>query len=273
MMVLSSEDLPSQSTGSIAPALESGLQYMSAIHDIEIFGVSVDVVDTASTLAAIDGFLNDGKPHMVVTADTSCVVIAQNDPELKEIVNTADLVTPDGIGLVWAAQRLGTPLQERVSGVDMVELLCARGATHGRSVFLLGSAPGIAAEAGERLKKRYPGLRIAGTHHGFFNTEESEHLVKTIHDLKPDFLFVALGIPIQEKWIKHNLNALDVPVSMGVGGSFDVISGNVRRAPEWMQRHGLEWVYRVVSNPRKFKKAMTLPVFAWMVLTAGLRKR
>ena len=244
-----------------------GLQDMKDIKSIRLFGTRVDVVDTQTTLDTIDGFFSDGKPHMVVTADTSCIVIAQSDPELMSIVNDADLVTPDGVGILWAARRIGVQLKERVSGVDIVQHLCELGASCGRRVFLLGAAPGIAEAAGMELEKRCPGLRVVGTHDGFFTEEESEGIADTIRGVKPDMLFVAMGIPRQEKWIKENLARMGVPVCIGVGGTFDVISGNVKRAPVWMQKRGLEWVYRVITNPRKIKKVMTLPVFAWMVLT------
>jgi N-acetylglucosaminyldiphosphoundecaprenol N-acetyl-beta-D-mannosaminyltransferase len=245
------------------------LQYMNQLESIEIFGVKINRVDTDAALAIMEGFIREGGPHMVVTADSSCVVIAQDDPQLRDIVNNADLITPDGTGILWAARRFGTPLMERVSGCDMVDHMCERGAKKGYRVFLLGSAPGIADEAGEKLKERYPGLNVVGTQHGFFSSEESKGLVRSIRDLKPDLLFVAMGIPRQEKWISENLKELGVPVCIGVGGTFDVISGRVKRAPEWMQRRGLEWVYRLVSDPKKIKKVMTLPIFAWMVIKAG----
>ncbi|HEY3298044.1 MAG TPA: WecB/TagA/CpsF family glycosyltransferase, partial [Armatimonadota bacterium] len=166
---------------------------MSKLESVDIFGVRVDRVNTDAALAIMEGYIRDGSPHMVVTADSSCVVMAQDDTELREIVCGADLVTPDGTGLLWAARRFGTPLDERVSGCDIVNHLCDRGAKAGYSVFLLGSAPGVAEEAGEKLKDMHPGLRIAGTQHGFFDSTESDEIVKRIAQLKPDMLFVALG--------------------------------------------------------------------------------
>ena len=237
-----------------------------------VLGVKIHAVDTKTALSAIEEFIRSGKPHMVVTADSSGVTLAQKDPELLEIINSADLVTPDSAGVLWAAKRFGTPLPERVSGVDIVELLCKRAAEAGYRAFLLGAAPGIAEEAAYTLQQRYPGLTIAGTHHGFFKPEESDAVVRKIRETKPDFLFVAMGQPMQEKWIRRHMEELGVPVSMGVGGTFDVLSGRVKRAPKWMQRRGLEWIYRLASNPKKIKKCSTLPVFVIKVLTAG-RKR
>ena len=234
--------------------------------NISILGVRVDVVDMEAALAAIEEFIQDGKPHMVVTADSSGIVLAQRDQELKKIINAADLVTPDSIGILWAARRFGTPLIERVSGADLVMHLCERAARSGHRVFLLGAAPGVTEAAAETLKQRYPGLKIAGTHHGYFGPEESESIARMVRDANPNILFVAMGIPLQEKWIFRHLKEMQVPVSMGVGGTFDVIAGRVKRAPKWMQRRGLEWVYRLASNPRKIGKCSTLPIFVLKVL-------
>lgn len=240
-----------------------------SIENTSILGIKISSVDTTATLALMDAFISDGRPHMVVTADSSCVVLAQDDNELRAIVNSADLVTPDSIGIIWAARRFGHPLPERVSGADIVEHLCERAAKQGYRVFLLGAAPGIAAAASEKLQQKYRGVQIVGTHHGYFSPDESDAIVKEIRSAKPDILFVAMGIPMQEKWIFRHMDQLQVPVSMGVGGTFDVVSGKVKRAPKWMQRCGLEWFYRLASNPKKFRKVMTLPVFVMMVLRAG----
>lgn len=227
----------------------------------------------AASLEAIDSFIRSRTPHIVVTCDASCVVLAQKDSELKEIVNSAGLVTPDSIGILWAARLNGHPLKERVSGCDMVFHLCERASREGQRIFLLGAAPGVADAAAEKLKERYPGLTIAGTQHGYFKPEETESVVDAIRNTQPDLLFVAFGIPKQEKWIRRYMEKLQVPVCMGVGGSFDVISGNVKRAPKWMQRHGLEWVYRLASNPKKIGKVMTLPRFVIMIVTAKILGR
>jgi N-acetylglucosaminyldiphosphoundecaprenol N-acetyl-beta-D-mannosaminyltransferase len=242
---------------------------VEGIDKINILGVYISKVDLASTLEILEGFIREGKPHMVVTADSSAVVLAQRDRELRDIINSADLVTPDSVGILWAARRFGNPLSERVSGVDVFEFLCERAVAKGYRVFLLGAAPGVAEAAMNRLKQRYPGLIVAGTHHGFFSANESPAVVEKIRDSKPDILFVAMGIPKQEKWIAANLQELQVPVCMGVGGTLDVVSGRVKRAPKWMQQVGLEWLYRLATNPRKIKKCSTLPIFVYLVLRAG----
>ena len=239
---------------------------MTKLENNTIFGIKINSVDMPTTLDTIEGFIRDGSPHMVVTADSSGVVMAQDDLELKKIINEADMVTPDSAGILWAARKFGRPLPERVSGADIAVFLCERAAKSGHSVFLLGSEPGVADTAEENLTKRFPGLKIAGTHHGYFGPEESDAVVAKVRDAQPDILFVAFGIPRQEKWIYDNKAALNVPVSMGVGGTLDVIAGKVKRAPKWMQRNGLEWIYRLASNPKKISKCMTLPIFVMMVL-------
>lgn len=242
---------------------------VNVLGDMSILGVRVHVVDKEAALDCIEDFIRSGQPHMVVTADSSAVVLAQDDEELRRIINSADLVTPDSIGILWAARRFGTPLPERVSGVDIVEFLCEKAACSGYRIYLLGAAPGVADVAADRLRERFPGLHIAGTHHGYLTPEESESVAVRVKEANPDILFVAMGIPLQEKWIRRHLEQIGVPVAMGVGGTFDVLAGRTRRAPKWMQQCGLEWLYRLARNPRKIRKCATLPVFAYLTLRAG----
>jgi N-acetylglucosaminyldiphosphoundecaprenol N-acetyl-beta-D-mannosaminyltransferase len=237
-----------------------------AIDWIHLLGVALSRVTLEEALARIEGFIQTREPHLVVTADSSAIVIASEDEEFRRIINAADLVTPDSTGILWAARRLGYALRERVSGVDLAERLCERGARYGYSLFLYGAAPGVAEAAAVKLCARYPGLRIAGTAHGFLPEAEQEALLARIEAARPDILLVAMGIPRQEKWIHRHMARLQVPVAMGVGGSFDVFAGNVARAPGWFQRHGLEWAYRLYKNPRKIAKVLTLPRFVLMVL-------
>ena len=241
---------------------------MESIKHTCILGMKINIVDTAEALAAIEGFIGDGKSHIVVTADSFSILLAQRDPEFRDIVNNADLVTPDSTGVLWAARKFGVTIPERASGIDVLARICESGAKVGRRVFLYGAAPGVAEEAAKNLVERYPGIVIAGTQHGFLSDAESSVLVDTIKASKPDVLFVAMGIPRQEKWIAAHLEELGVPVSMGVGGSFDVISGRIKRAPEWMQKRGIEWVYRLFMDYKKFGKVMNLPVFMYKVIMA-----
>lgn len=241
------------------------------MESINLLGVRIDNITMAEALGAIEGFLESGVPHIIVTADASGVVIAQDDEELRRIVNEADLVTPDSAGILLASKLYGKPLKEKVSGVDLAVELSSLAAKHGYPIFLLGAAPGIAEAAAENLKQRFPGLRIAGTHDGYFTDDEP--VVRRIAESGAKILFVAMGIPKQEKWIARHLDQLGVSVAMGVGGTYDVLSGRVHRAPEWMRRHGLEWAHRLARNPRKIGKVATLPRFLWMVFADRLFRR
>ncbi len=217
-------------------------------------------------LALINQYIVDRTPRHVVTADASMVVLAKDDPELERIVTGADLVTPDGAGLLWASKLLGRPIGHKVSGVDLVERLCKVSSESGIRLFFLGAGPDVAASAAVKLTEKYPGAQIVGTRHGFFKADEEPEMVAQIAACKADVIFVAFGIPKQEMFIDRNKAALGIPVLIGVGGSFDVYSGLVRRAPVWMQNGGLEWVYRLWQNPKKISKVMTLPKFALMAV-------
>ncbi|GIV21828.1 MAG: UDP-N-acetyl-D-mannosaminuronic acid transferase [Armatimonadota bacterium] len=234
---------------------------------VSLFGVRVHAVSMGEALQHILCFVREGIPRQVVTADSSMVVMAQKDEELRHIINQADLVTPDSIGILWACRRHGIRMPERVSGVDIVLRLAQVSAQTGLRLYFLGAQPGVAEEAAQRLQEKYEGVRIVGCHHGYFPPEQEELVLQHIRETAPDVLCVALGIPKQEKWIDRYRGMLKVPVSIGVGGTFDVLSGRVRRAPLWMQRMGIEWLWRVGQNPRKISKVMLLPRFAWMVLT------
>jgi N-acetylglucosaminyldiphosphoundecaprenol N-acetyl-beta-D-mannosaminyltransferase len=239
---------------------------------VELLGVRVDRTDVAGALHRITQFVEDGAPHHVVTPDSSAVVRAQEDPELMEILRSADLVTADGAGLVWMAKVMGLPLWERVSGVDLMDHICELAAEKGYSIYLVGAAPGVAAEAADKLKARHPGLTVAGTMHGYFSDGEEPEVVRQIAEAKPDVLFVALGVPRQEKWIRRHLDELGVPVAIGVGGSFDVIAGRLKRAPAFMQRWGLEWLWRALRQPSRLPRLLALPRFVWMALADWLRR-
>mgnify|MGYP001237657118 CR=1 FL=1 len=256
----------------VAPRIVAALSVpVRTIPSIDLLGMRISRVNRAETLEILQEFINSGKPHLVVTADASGHVIAAGDPEYRRIVNEAALVTPDSTGILWAARKLGTPLEERVSGVDLAEQLCAESARRGYGVYFYGAAPGVAEAAAETMRKRYPGANIVGTVDGFQNSPEQQAaLLADIKAKRPAVLLVAMGIPKQEKWIRQHLEELGVPVCMGVGGTFDVFSGRAKRAPLWMQRHGLEWLYRLIQNPKKYSKVATLPVFTLRVL---LRRR
>jgi len=231
--------------------------------DVEAFGVRVTAVSMDEAMQKIDAFIHSGKPHHVVTSDANAILRAQEDEEYAAIIRRAALITPDGFGVVWGMRLLNLPVYERVTGVDMVTGICEMAAQKGYSIYILGSAPGIAATAAEKLAERFPGLRVAGTQHGYFAQDNisEEEVVRRIREAKPDVLFVAFGIPKQEKFIARHFDALQVPVSLGVGGSFDVYSEKLKRAPAYIQRSGLEWAYRVWQEPARWRRMSYVPRF------------
>ncbi|MDQ0285080.1 N-acetylglucosaminyldiphosphoundecaprenol N-acetyl-beta-D-mannosaminyltransferase [Desulfofundulus luciae] len=242
---------------------------------INLLGARVDAVDLAGAVERVAAFVATGRPHQVITLNPEILYRAQQEPELLALINRADLVTADGIGIVWAAKVAGTPVPGRVTGIDLMLALVSRAAREGWRIFLLGAAPGVAEEAARRLKEKHPGLVVAGTQHGYFKpapvttgtgeTGVTEwDVVEQIRAAQPDLLFVALGAPKQEKFIARHKQALGVPVAMGVGGSFDVIAGRVARAPVWMQRLHLEWLGRLLREPRRWRRMLVLPRFAWL---------
>lgn len=233
---------------------------------IEILGTLIDQVDMASALQKIETFIAEGIPHHVITLNAEIIYRAQFEPELRAIINRAALVTPDGAGVVWASRYLKKPVPERVTGIDLLQAIAARASTTGWRLFLLGGAPGVAEEAAANLKKRFTNLNIVGTHHGYWPPTEEEAIVALIRSARPDVLFVALGAPRQEYWISRHLSVLGVPVCMGVGGSFDVLAGRVKRAPKWMQQLQLEWLARLVQEPFRWRRMLALPKFMFQVM-------
>ncbi len=235
---------------------------------VRILDLPVHDVNMESALSAIDSFIRSRGSHHIVTADASMLVMAQEDAGLRSIIGNADLVTPDSSGILWAAKRQGTPLRERVSGVDIVEQLCAKSRERGYRIYFLGAGPGVADRAANNMRERYPGAQIVGTRDGFFGENESEAILDSIRCSKADVLCVAMGIPKQEKWIQANRSLLDTPIFIGVGGTLDVLSGITRRAPVWMQKLNLEWLWRVINNPKKISKVMLLPRFVSLIRRA-----
>lgn len=233
-----------------------------------ILGVRVHIVTMAETLAWIEAAVDARAPRQICTANPEFVMEAQTDAEFKAVLNRADLVVPDGVGLLWAARRLGRPIPERVAGSDLVTRIAERGAQHGWRLFFLGAAEGVAQRAAENLLAQYPDFVLAGTFSGSPHVEEEDALVARVHAARPDVLLVAYGHPRQDKWIARNRDRLEVPVSLGVGGAFDFIAGVVPRAPGWVQRLNLEWLYRLVQQPwrarRIFNATVRFPLAVWL---------
>jgi len=228
---------------------------------LDAFGVRICPV-------SMEDYILSGQPHHVVTSDANAILTSRNDPEYAEILRNAALITPDGFGVVWGARLMNLPIYERVTGVDMVTGICAMAAKKGYRLFILGSAPGVAQTAADKLTEAYPGVIFAGTHHGMIlkDPEAMAEAMRQIKEARPHVLFVAMGIPLQEKFISRNLAELGVPVSLGVGGSFDVYSGKYNRAPVYMQRAGLEWLYRVWIDPSRWRRMGYVPKFMVIAL-------
>lgn len=240
---------------------------------IRILGVRVDNVTMQEALARLHAMVLEGNPHQVVTVNPEFIMRAQVDEAFRQVLEEADLAIPDGQGLLWGAKWLGQPLRERVAGSDLVPLIAQESAKRGYRLFLLGAAPGVAERAARVLMERYPGARIVGTYAGSPSLEEEDEIVARIVAAQPDFLFVAYGAPAQDLWIHRNQPRMRVPVAMGVGGTLDFIAGVRKRAPLWMRKHGLEWLYRLIQEPRRWRRMLALPRFAWRVFWEGLRVR
>ena len=215
----------------------------------EILGVRFD--DLTQQEAAQQGrqLLEEDKFHYVVTPNPEFLLAAEKDPEFRRVLNAADLVLPDGIGVVYSAKILGTPLKERVPGIEFAEAMLSALNEMGGRLYLLGAKPGVAEEAGRRICARYPALVLCGTHDGYFKDEQA--ILPEIAAAKPDLLFVCLGAPKQEKWMARWGQHTGAKLAIGLGGCLDVFAGNVRRAPEQWQKLGLEWAYRLKKEPKR----------------------
>lgn len=235
----------------------------------EILGVRFD--DLTQQEAAQRGrqLLEEDKFHYVVTPNPEFLLAAEKDPEFRRVLNAADLVLPDGIGVVYSAKILGTPLKERVPGIEFAEAMLSALNDMGGRLYLLGAKPGVAEEAGRRICARYPDLVLCGTHDGYFKDEQA--ILPEIAAAKPDLLFVCLGAPKQEKWMARWGRHTGAKLAIGLGGCLDVFAGNVQRAPERWQKLGLEWAYRLKKEPKRIGRMAKLPLV--LVKAAGQRIR
>jgi len=233
---------------------------------LHILGVRVDDVTGDETLALVERFIGERTPHQICTVNPEFIMAAQRDAAFRDVINNATLCPPDGVGVLWAARRLGHPLRERVGGTDMAERIAARAAQLGWRMYFLGAAPGVAEQAAMVLQTRYPGLAVVGTFAGSSALSEENAIVERIRAARPDVLLVAFGAPMQDVWIARNQPRLQAPVGMGVGGAFDFIAGVTRRAPRWVQRLGFEWLHRLIHEPWRWRRQLALPRFVWRVL-------
>jgi len=236
---------------------------------VVILCAPVDNLNMQEALARIEEFIIEGhktgKTHQIATVNADFVVKALSDPELRHLLQEADMATADGMPLVWGARLLGTPLEERVAGADMVPALAEISAQKGYSMFFLGGAPGMAARAGEILQAKHPDLNIVGVISPPQSSvlEMDPSIIEKIKNARPDILLVAFGNPKQEKWIGMYGRELGVPVMIGVGGTFDFITGQTKRAPLWMQNIGMEWLYRLAQEPKRLWKRYVVDLAAF----------
>lgn len=238
---------------------------------VEILGVQIHKVRMSDVLSLLEHMIESGERHHVMTVNPEFVMIAQRNQQFRSVLNNASLLFPDGIGLVLASGLLGGKLPERVAGVDVVEKFASIAGEKEYRMFLLGAAPGVAERAAAMLQQRYPRLIIAGTYAGSPHPSEEEEICRRINDVSPHMLLVAYGPPHQDLWIARNFYRINVPVSMGVGGTFDFIAHVIPRAPLMVRKSGLEWLYRLVRQPHRWRRMLALPRFAFLVARERLR--
>jgi N-acetylglucosaminyldiphosphoundecaprenol N-acetyl-beta-D-mannosaminyltransferase len=224
---------------------------MSKPPTISILDIPIHAITLPATLAWIEQAIAERQPRQICTANPEFVIAAQRDAEFRAILRHAGLVLPDGVGLLWAARWQGQTLPERVPGSDLIERIPEYGATRGWRLFFLGAAEGVAQRAAAILQTRYPGWVLAGAMPGDPAPAADPALIPLIRQTRPDVLFVAYGAPKQDQWIARNLPHLNVPVCIGVGGSFDFVAGVIPRAPQWAQHLGLEWAFRLWRQPQR----------------------
>lgn len=248
---------------------------------VEILGIPIDLVDYARTIAHVAHWIDEARAleaatrtlppaRQICTVNPEFLVDAGRLPAFRTALQQADLRVADGVGIAWAASLLGAPIPERVTGSDGLFRLCEAAAQRGWSVYLLGAAAGVADATASLLAARYPGLRIAGSFSGSPGPDEWREIEQRLWAVRPDLLFVAFGHPKQDLWIHAHRRDLAARVAIGVGGAFDYAVGAAPRAPLWMRRAGLEWLYRLVHQPWRWRRMLKLPLFVFLVLRGRL---
>ena len=238
---------------------------------LDVMGLHIDNVTMDEALTRADAFLSGDKTVCVVTPNAEIAYEALHDASLRKLLNSADLMLPDGAGVVLASKLLKTPLKEKVAGVDFAAGLLRLLAKNQQSVFLLGAKPGVAETAAEKMVQMTPGLRIAGLHDGYFTDEAP--IIAQINESGADVLFVCLGSPKQELFMQRYRQELGVKIMIGLGGSLDAFAGTVKRAPQWMIRMNLEWLYRLIKEPKRFGRMLRLPKYLFAVMKTRISGR
>ncbi|MDD6561830.1 MAG: WecB/TagA/CpsF family glycosyltransferase [Veillonellaceae bacterium] len=239
-----------------------------SLKQAEILGVNVNSLTMVQAVEKVQQFIDERENALIATANAEMLMRATQDEELKHILNSADLVVPDGAGTVWAANYLGVEMPERVAGYDLAQELMREAPSRGDRIYFFGSAPGVAESAREKAMELYPGIKIVGTRNGFFSEADEPEIIAEIKAARPDILLAALGVPKQEKWLYKYRQALQVPVAIGVGGTLDVMAGVMQRAPLWMQKAKLEWLFRGLKQPSRAGRLLALPKFVMKVMAS-----
>ena len=237
----------------------------------KLFNLEIDNLTLLEALEKIDDLIASGGCHHVVTANPEILYRALSDKGLYETIAQASLVTADGQGILLAGKLLDQPFKARVTGIDLAEALCATSGERGHKIYFLGGKEGISKKAQMAMLRRYPDANIVGEHHGYFKND-IEPLLADLREKQPDILLVAMGSPYQEDFIVRYQKLLNIPVAIGVGGTLDVFSGEVKRAPELVQTLKLEWAYRILSDPKRWRRTLVLPKFVLAVLKEKYKK-
>jgi N-acetylglucosaminyldiphosphoundecaprenol N-acetyl-beta-D-mannosaminyltransferase len=237
---------------------------------IPIGPAALDLVETGSFIQKIKELIDKKIPSQIVTLNSLMFNSAYRNPHLAEIIRNACLVIPDSIGIKWAASMLSGKKISRIPGIDLIDHFCRLSEDFGYKIYFFGSAQKTVENAAKKLSAKYPKIHIAGIHHGYFNPDTESSIISRIRESRADILLVGLNVPKQEIWISQNLKKLNIPIVMGVGGSFDVISGSLRRAPGWLRSMGLEWFFRFVQQPWRIIRIKGLPVFIMNIIKIKL---
>ena len=228
---------------------------------VSILGLPIQNVTMSEAVNDVYGFFGARESRIVVTPNAEILQMYSTDPAMKEALEKADYIVSDGVGVLLAAKRLGTPLKEKVAGVVLSRNLLEKAAKEGGNVYLLGAKPGVAAEAKRCLEEEIPGISIVGVRDGYFKPEDEPAIIEEINALNVDMLFVCLGAPKQELWMAEHKSDLKIGVMLGLGGSLDIFSHTLKRAPQWMINCRVEWLYRVIKEPYRIGRIASLPKF------------
>jgi len=241
---------------------------------IKIAGCPIDVIDKSGTLKYVEASIKQGWQSRHGFVNAGKIVQIQSNAELLEAISTCDLICADGMAVVWASRYLGSPLPERINGTNLMLDLVRLSHMKGYRLYMLGARPEVIEAAAKIFLADYPGIELVGWHHGYFSEEEESQIAASIRKLRADIVLVGMGTPQKEFWLKRNVPRIGAAFSMGVGGSFDVIAGVVKRAPTWAQDAGMEWFWRLLQEPRRMWRRYLIgnSYFIWLVARQKLRR-